>query len=197
MLAQRNVKFWRKNILIKNIEIVIIFFSYFIRIIGQNELVTNIKIRVPFQAFYRFKPKKPPSYPKIADISNIQWDNSIQWSRIISEYVSILFIYTFLYCIYYIYSSGLLLNNKILFPLPPFWKKSITVEPLLRGHPDERPPPLERPLDNVNLNINVLISTPDERPPLLKGHFSDAKGMASQEGFHCITLPLYNCIYCV
>ena len=60
-----------------------------------------------------------------------------------------------------------------------------TVEPLLRGHPDERPPPLERPLHNVNLNINVLISTPNERPPHLKGHFSDAKGVASQEGFHC------------
>ena len=53
------------------------------------------------------------------------------------------------------------------------------------GTPFERPPPLERPLDNVNLNINVLISTPDERPPLLKGHFSSAKGVASQEGFHC------------
>ena len=63
-----------------------------------------------------------------------------------------------------------------------------TVEPLLRGHPDERPLPLERPLDNVNLNINVLISTPDERPPLLKDHFSDAKGVASQEGFHCSTM---------
>ena len=61
-----------------------------------------------------------------------------------------------------------------------------TVKPLLRGHPDERPPPLERPLDNVILNINVLTSTPGERPPLLKGHFSDAKGAASQEGFHCI-----------
>ena len=60
-----------------------------------------------------------------------------------------------------------------------------TVEPLLRGHPDERPPPLERPLDNVNLNINVLIFTPDERPPFLKGHFSGAKGVAPQEGFHC------------
>ena len=59
-----------------------------------------------------------------------------------------------------------------------------TVEPLLRGHPDERPPPLERPLDYVNLN--VLISTPDERPPLLKDHFSGAKEVASQEGFHCV-----------
>ena len=64
------------------------------------------------------------------------------------------------------------------------------MEPLLRGHPDERPPPLERPLDSENLNMNVLISTSDERPPLLKGHFSCAKGVASQEGFHCIS-----CIY--
>ena len=62
-----------------------------------------------------------------------------------------------------------------------------TVEPLLRDHPDERPPPLERPLNYVNLNINVLISTPDGRPPLLKGHFSGAKGVASQEG-----VPLYS-----
>ena len=46
------------------------------------------------------------------------------------------------------------------------------------GTPFERPPPLERPLYNVNLNINVLISTPDERPPLLKGYFSRAKGVA-------------------
>ena len=50
------------------------------------------------------------------------------------------------------------------------------MQPLLRGHPDKRPTPVERPLDIVNLNINVLISTPDERPPQLKGHFSDAKG---------------------
>ena len=28
------------------------------------------------------------------------------------------------------------------------------MEPLLRGHPDEMPTPLESPLDNVNLNIN-------------------------------------------
>ena len=61
-------------------------------------------------------------------------------------------------------------------------------EPLLGGHLDERPTPLERPLDNVNLNINVLISTPDERPLLSKGHLSGAKGMVSQEGFHSIWL---------
>ena len=61
-----------------------------------------------------------------------------------------------------------------------------TVEPLLRGHPDERPLPLERPLDEENLNKNVLISTPDERPPVLKRQFSEAKGVASLEGFHCI-----------
>ena len=61
---------------------------------------------------------------------------------------------------------------------------NITVEPLLRGHPDERPTPLERPLDNVNLNINVFRFTPDESPPLLKGHFVGAKRVASQEGFH-------------
>ena len=69
------------------------------------------------------------------------------------------------------------------------WQRSLkylcTVEPLLWGHPEERPTPLERPLDTVNININVLISTPDERPPLLKGHISAAKGVASQEGFHC------------
>ena len=70
------------------------------------------------------------------------------------------------------------------------WKTpttNTTVEPLLRGHPDKWPLPLERPFDDVNLNINVLIPTPDERPPLSKGHFSGANGVASQEGFHCIT----------
>ena len=34
------------------------------------------------------------------------------------------------------------------------------MEPLLRGHADEKPNPLETPLDNVNLNINVLNSSP-------------------------------------
>ena len=42
-------------------------------------------------------------------------------------------------------------------------QNTCTEEPLLRGHTDKRPPPLERPLDKVNLNINVLISTPDEK----------------------------------
>ena len=35
-----------------------------------------------------------------------------------------------------------------------------TVEPLLRGHPDKRPTPLERPHHNTNLNLYVLMSTP-------------------------------------
>ena len=50
------------------------------------------------------------------------------------------------------------------------------------GHPDERPAPLETPLDNINLNINVLISTPDEKPPLLKGHFLMRKGCPHKRG---------------
>ena len=59
-------------------------------------------------------------------------------------------------------------------------------EPILSGHLDKRPTPLERSLDNVNLNINVLISTPDKMPPFLKGHLSGPKGVASQKGFHSI-----------
>ena len=39
--------------------------------------------------------------------------------------------------------------------------RSVAVEPLLRGHPDERPTPLEKPLDTVNLNGAPL---PLERP---------------------------------
>ena len=35
------------------------------------------------------------------------------------------------------------------------------MEPLLRGHPDERPTLLER-----SLNMNVLSSTPDDRPQI-------------------------------
>ena len=64
------------------------------------------------------------------------------------------------------------------------------MEPLLKGHPDERPLPLERPLDSVNLNKNVFISTPDERPPYLKGHSPGVKGVASQEGFHYVKFLL-------
>ena len=69
------------------------------------------------------------------------------------------------------------------------------VKPLLRGHPFERPPRLKRPIDNVNLNINVSISTPDLRPPHLKGLFSDTKGVASQEGFHC-NLVVVEFLFC-
>ena len=64
------------------------------------------------------------------------------------------------------------------------------MEPLFRDHRDKMPTPLERPLDNVILKINVLISTPDEWPLLLKGHISGAKGVASQEGFHCTEYDL-------
>ena len=66
-----------------------------------------------------------------------------------------------------------------------------TLEPLLRGHHNERPTTLEIQLDNVNQNINVLISTPDKRPPCLKGHFSGAKWVASQEGFHCNQFDIF------
>ena len=41
--------------------------------------------------------------------------------------------------------------------------------------PFEMPTPLERSQDSVNLNINKLISSPNERPPLLKGHLSGRK----------------------
>ena len=44
-------------------------------------------------------------------------------------------------------------------------RTSFTVEPLLRGHPDEKPTPLQRPLSNIYLNINVLIYIPDEIHP--------------------------------
>ena len=67
-----------------------------------------------------------------------------------------------------------------------FWALVVIQWNFLEDTLFKRPPPLERPLDNVNLNMNISISTPDERPPLLKGHFSDAKEVASQEGFHCI-----------
>ena len=71
-------------------------------------------------------------------------------------------------------------------PCQLFFYLTSTVEPLLRGHPDEKSSSLERSLDNVNLKMNVFLSIPDERPPLLKGHFSYVEGLASREGFHCI-----------
>ena len=56
------------------------------------------------------------------------------------------------------------------------------METPLRGHPDKRPALLGRPLDNVNININALISIPDQRPPLLKGQVSDAKDCPQKRG---------------
>ena len=38
------------------------------------------------------------------------------------------------------------------------------------------------------VKLFIYSGTPFERPPLLKGHFSGAKGVASQEGFHCSIL---------
>ena len=61
-----------------------------------------------------------------------------------------------------------------------------TVEPLLRGHVEERPTSLERPLVNINSNCKVLIFTSDERLPLLKPTFFGENRVASQEGFHCV-----------
>ena len=48
------------------------------------------------------------------------------------------------------------------------------MEPLLSDHP-EKPTSLEKPFDDVNLSINIFISTPDKRTPLLKGNASGAK----------------------
>ena len=55
----------------------------------------------------------------------------------------------------------------------------------LKDHPELRPNPLERSLVDVNQNRKVLITTSDQRLSHLKGHFPCAKGLASQEGFHC------------
>ena len=65
-----------------------------------------------------------------------------------------------------------------------------TVEPLLRGHPDKRPTPLERSQVSFNLHMKVLILTPDERPPLLKGHNYVAKVVASQERFQVVEIKI-------
>ena len=58
-----------------------------------------------------------------------------------------------------VYIKGVELYKGLIFknhPSPSLLSQANThtVEPLLRGHPDQRPPPLERPLDNVYLNIN-------------------------------------------
>ena len=59
------------------------------------------------------------------------------------------------------------------------------MEPILKSHPDERPTPLERQLDNANLNMNVLSFTPEKGLPLLKGHISgeNEKRWSFKRGF--------------
>ena len=81
-----------------------------------------------------------------------------------------------------------------MFPICVLIKLS-AVEPFFRGHPDKRPPLLERLLDNVNININVLMSTPDNRTPLLKGHFSDAKGWPHKRGPTIVILATPTSVY--
>ena len=66
-----------------------------------------------------------------------------------------------------------------------------TVEPLLRGHPDERPTTLERPLDNVNLNKNVLISTVMRSNPFLKATFLVQMGWPHKTGSNVVQILLY------
>ena len=63
--------------------------------IVQYHSITYIKIRVPFQAiFLRFKPKNPPPYLEIADISDIKQDNpynkQASFLNIYQIYVSLL-----------------------------------------------------------------------------------------------------------
>ena len=54
------------------------------------------------------------------------------------------------------------------------------------GTPFGWPISLARPVFKENLVLKVLISTSTKRPPLLKGNFSGAKGVASQEEFQCL-----------
>ena len=56
------------------------------------------------------------------------------------------------------------------------YKKAHAVEPSLRGHLEERPSLLERPYCNkIFQHLSVLISAPNERPSLFKGHISVMK----------------------
>ena len=76
LLTQQNLKFQRTNILIKDMKIVIRFFSNFIRMIVQYCPIPYIKIRVPFRAIFKDSSQKNPlPYLKIADILNIKQDN--------------------------------------------------------------------------------------------------------------------------
>ena len=64
------------NILIKDMKIVIRFFSNFIRMIVQYRPITYIKIKEPFQAILKDTSQNPTTpYLEIADILNIKQDN--------------------------------------------------------------------------------------------------------------------------
>ena len=81
-----------------------------------------------------------------------------------------------------IHDKDCLMNYKTLLII----QSVVQWNPLCRGHPDGRPTPLERPLVMVNLNMNVLNSTPDERPLLLWGYFSSVERGGLTRG-----VPLY------
>ena len=59
LLTQQNFKFRMTNILIKDIKIVIRFFSNSIRMVVQYRPITYIKIRVPFQVIFKDSNQKP------------------------------------------------------------------------------------------------------------------------------------------
>ena len=56
-----------------------------------------------------------------------------------------------------------------------------TVEPVLKGPYDERPPFVLRPLDLNILWSFIAYATFDLRPPAFCGHFYNANGVASQD----------------
>ena len=60
--------------------------------------------------------------------------------------------------------DDVLFSEKSNFKLKPL-SNSLNSRTPFSGHPEERPPPLERPLNNINLNKNILISTPERDYP--------------------------------
>ena len=76
-------------------------------------------------------------------------------------------------------------NNTVsAIPVPPAstleWN---TIEPVLKGHCNESPPSVLRPLGHNILWYFITNATSDLWPPAFCGHFYCAKGVASQERF--------------